>query len=228
MKNDFVSSVSHELRTPLASIRAYVELLIDGEASDERTKREFYEVIQNEAHRLGRLIDNILNLSRIESGLVRVDKRPQSPIAIVRDALEVIAPQAKQKRITLSEELTSGLHQMLGDRDMLYQTVLNLLSNAVKYTPPGGRITVRTAADETNRRIVVDVIDTGVGIPPKDLPFVFDKFFRCDANSQMAKGTGLGLSLAKHIVETVHQGRMIVESELGKGSRFGFELELCN
>lgn len=228
MKNDFVSSVSHELRTPLASIKAYVELLIDGEADDEQTKREFYDVIQNEANRLGRLIDNILNISRIESGLVKVDKQPQSLTVIVKDALEVIAPQAAQKQLKLVEELTPVFYQTLADRDMLYQAVLNLLSNAVKYTPEGGQITVQIATDDAQKKVYTRIIDNGVGIPPKDLPFVFDKFYRSSANCRMASGTGLGLSLVKHIVETVHHGRMTLESEVGKGSSFGFELALCD
>ena len=228
MKNDFVSMVSHELRTPLASIRAYVEMLIDGEADDQKTQREFYEVIQNEANRLGRLIDNILNISRIESGLVRVNKQPQSVAVILKDAIEVIAPQARQKNITVAEKLTPVLHQTSADRDMLYQAVLNLLSNAVKYTPEGGSITVETCVDEAQRKVLTKITDTGVGIPPKDLPFVFDKFYRAEANNRMAPGTGLGLSLVRHIVETVHHGRMFVESHLGRGSCFGFELDLCD
>ena len=228
MKNDFVSNVSHELRTPLASIKAYVELLIDGEADDEKTKREFYDVIQNEANRLGRLIDNILNISRIESGLVKVDKKPQSLTVVVKDALEVIAPQAAQKNVTLVERLTPVFYQTLADRDMLYQAVLNLLSNAVKYTPGGGEIRVETAVDEVRRKVVTRVTDTGVGIPAQDLPFVFDKFYRAEANNRVAPGTGLGLSLVKHIIEIVHQGRMFAESQVGKGSTFGFELDLCD
>ena len=139
MKNDFVSNVSHELRTPLASIKAYVEMLIDGEADDEKTKREFYEVIQNEANRLGRLIDNILNISRIESGLVKINKQPQSLTVIVKEAIEVIAPQAKRQadHARASSSRRSFIRRS-ADRDMLYQAVLNLLSNAVKYTPEGG------------------------------------------------------------------------------------------
>jgi len=228
MKNDFVSSVSHELRTPLASIKAYVEMLIDGEADDEKTTREFYEVIQNEANRLSRLIDNILNISRIESGLVQINKHPQSLMVILKEAMEVIAPQAKLKQIQLIEQLTPVFYQTMADRDMLYQAVLNLLSNAVKYTPQGGTITVQTSVDEAKRKIIARIIDTGVGIPPKDLPFVFDKFYRAEANNHMGKGTGLGLSLVKHIIETVHRGRMFVESHVGKGSCFGFELDLCD
>jgi two-component system phosphate regulon sensor histidine kinase PhoR len=227
MKNDFVSNVSHELRTPLASIKAYVELLIDGEADDEKTKREFYEVIQNEANRLGRLIDNILNISRIESGLVKIDKKPQGLTAVVKDALEVIAQQAEQKGLRLVERMTPVDYQASVDRDMLFQAVVNILSNAVKYTPPGGEIVIETAVDESQRKVVLRVADTGVGIPAQDLPFVFEKFYRADASSRMAPGTGLGLALVKHIVETVHQGRTLVESEVGKGSTFGFELDLC-
>ena len=228
MKNDFVSSVSHELRTPLASIKAYVEMLIDGEAQDHKTQREFYEVIQNEANRLSRLIDNILNISRIESGLVKINKQPQSLTIIVKEALEVIAPQAQQRSIAIKEQLTPVYYQTMADRDMLYQAVLNLLSNAVKYTPEGGTITVETQIDEAKRVVSTRITDTGVGIPPKDLPFVFDKFFRCEANSRMAKGTGLGLSLVRQIIEGVHKGRIFVESQLGKGSCFGFELKLCD
>jgi two-component system phosphate regulon sensor histidine kinase PhoR len=227
MKNDFVSMVSHELRTPLASIRAYVEMLIDGEAQDAKTQREFYEVIQNESNRLGRLIDNILNISRIESGLVRVAKQPQSLAVVLKEAIEVISPQATQKQIKLEENLPPVFYQTLADRDMLYQAVLNLLSNAVKYTPNGGTITVQSSVDEGQKKILTRIIDTGVGIPPKDLPFVFDKFYRAQANNRVASGTGLGLSLVKHIIETVHHGRMLVESHVGKGSSFGFELELC-
>jgi two-component system phosphate regulon sensor histidine kinase PhoR len=227
MKNDFVSSVSHELRTPLASIKAYVEMLIDGEAEDPKTQREFYDVIQNEANRLSRLIDNILNISRIESGLVKINKQPLSLMVIIKEALEVIAPQAKLRQIKLEEQLTPSFYQTQADRDMLYQAVLNLLSNAVKYTPEGGTITVQTVVDEPKRKVITRISDTGVGIPPKDLPFVFDKFYRSEANSRMAKGTGLGLSLVKHIIESVHHGRIFVESHVGKGSTFGFELDLC-
>src|SRR5690606_29857543 len=113
MKNDFVSNVSHELRTPLASIKAYVEMLIDGEADDEKTQREFYEVIQNEANRLSRLIDNILNISRIESGLVKINKQPLSLMVVIKEALEVMAPQARTKQIKLVEQLTPAFYQTL-------------------------------------------------------------------------------------------------------------------
>jgi two-component system phosphate regulon sensor histidine kinase PhoR len=106
--------------------------------------------------------------------------------------------------------------------------VLNILSNAVKYTPGGGQIRVETAVDEARRKVVTRVTDTGVGIPAQDLPFVFDKFYRAETNNRVAAGTGLGLSLVKHIIEVVHHGRMLAESQVGKGSTFGFELDLCD
>jgi two-component system, OmpR family, phosphate regulon sensor histidine kinase PhoR len=227
MKNDFVSHVSHELRTPLASIRAYVEMLIDGEATDAKQQAEFYEVIQNEANRLGRLIDNILDISRIESGVVKINKQPLSVTVVIKEALEIITPQASGKQIKVKENIAPAIYQSLADKDMIHRAILNLMSNAVKYTPEGGTLSVSTEVDETAKRITVKISDTGVGIPPKDLPYVFDKFYRVEANNRMAKGTGLGLSLVKHIVETVHHGRVFVESTVGEGSTFGIELSLC-
>ncbi|HEX8340157.1 MAG TPA: ATP-binding protein, partial [Tepidisphaeraceae bacterium] len=225
MKNDFVSHVSHELRTPLASIKAYVEMLVDGEAQDEKQKSEFYEVIQNEANRLGRLIDNILDISRIESGLVKVNKQALSVTVVVKEALELITPQASGKNIRIVDQVAPAMYQAMADKDTFHRAVLNLLSNAVKYTPAGGTITAATSVDEAAKRITIRISDTGVGIPPKDLPFVFDKFYRVEANKGMAKGTGLGLSLVKHIVENVHHGRVFVESTVGVGSSFGIELD---
>jgi two-component system phosphate regulon sensor histidine kinase PhoR len=226
MKNDFVSNVSHELRTPLASIKAYVEMLIDGEADDERTKTEFYEIIQGEADRLGRLIDNILNISRIESGLVKIDKQAQSLSVIVKEAIDVINPQAKLKRIEIVEQLCPVFYQTWADKDMLYQAILNILSNSVKYTPENGSISVQTTVDEARKKVFVRIMDNGVGIPAKDLPYVFDKFYRVETNNKVAKGTGLGLSLVKHIVEAVHHGQATVASEVGKGTTFGLEMDL--
>lgn len=228
LKNDFVSNVSHELRTPLASIKAYIELLVDGEAQDEAAKREFYDIIQNDANRLGRLIDNILNLSRMESGLAQVELKAQSLAPILKDAIEVVQPQADRKRITIRQKLAPGSYQTAVDRDMVYQAAINLLGNAVKYTPDGGEVVIETSHDATRGKIITRVSDNGVGIPQKDLPFIFDKFFRAESTKCMGHGTGLGLPLVKHVVETVHGGRLFVESHTGKGSCFGFELDVCS
>jgi len=228
MKTDFVSNVSHELKTPLASIRAYVEMLLDGEAEDEDTKREFHEIIFSETERLDRLIENILNISRIESGVVSVVKEPVSLAALAKQAADVVAPQARLKNVELVESLAPVRYQVQADRDMLYQAVLNLLSNAVKYTPRGGTVEISLNVDESRGMAVCNVADTGVGIPADELPHIFDKFYRVRANSKREKGTGLGLTLTKHIIETVHDGKLTVTSEPGKGSIFSFELPILS
>src|SRR5258706_4991480 len=129
MKNAFVSKFSHEMRTPLAGIKAYVEMLIDGEAQDEQTRQEFYEVIQSEAKRLGRLIDHILSISRIESGLARPEKRPLDLNALLREAMGAVTPDADRKRIMLVGPLDEPRYHTLGDRELLGQAVVILLNN---------------------------------------------------------------------------------------------------
>ncbi len=220
MKSDFVSKASHELRTPLSSIRAYVEMLVDGEATDEDSRREFYRIIQNETDRLGRLIDNMLNISRIEAGIVQIEREPVDIKQLIDRAVATIEPQASAKNISVHTKKAPVDLTVEGDADMLYQVVLNLLSNAVKYTPDGGRVTVSADSDNLTRTVLLSVADTGLGIPPDALPKLFDKFFRVENYKRVAKGTGLGLSLCKHIVETVHHGQIGVESKLGLGSKF--------
>jgi len=119
------------------------------------------------------------------------------------------------------------MFRVQADRDMLYQAILNLLSNAIKYTPEGGRVQVRISPREADRTISIEVSDTGAGIPKEDLPRMFEKFFRVAANQKMAKGTGLGLNLVRHIVETIHEGKVTLTSEVGKGSTFSMILPLC-
>ncbi|MDO8302616.1 MAG: ATP-binding protein, partial [Sedimentisphaerales bacterium] len=226
MKNDFVSHVSHELRTPLASITAYAEMLVDGEAQDDATRSEFHSIIQSQAQRLNRLIDDILNISRIESGLVKVNKEPVSMTMLIRDAVQMIKSYAAEKNITINEQTPIIFDQAMADKDMISQVIINLLSNAVKYTPAGGEVHIGTEVDEADGIVRITVTDNGVGIPVADLPHVFDKFYRVAANNKCAKGTGLGLNLVKQIVEKVHDGRVFVTSERGKGSTFGFDLPL--
>jgi two-component system phosphate regulon sensor histidine kinase PhoR len=228
MKSDFVNAVSHEMRTPLSSILAYLELLVDGEAGDEATRRRFYAVLQSETERLKRLIDNILNLSRIEAGAVRVQRERIDLRDVARQAVEVIRPQARAKRIEVAQAIAPLPLLVLADRDMMDQALLNLLSNAVKYTPEGGRVMLSADVDDARASAVVCVSDNGVGIPAQDLPRVFEKFYRVADHAAMAKGTGLGLSLVKQIIEAVHGGHIEVQSQPGEGAAFTFTLPLAD
>lgn len=224
MKSDFVSRVSHELRTPLSSIKAYVEMLIDGEAHDEERRGEFYGIIQNETDRLSRLIDNILSISRIESGVVKINREDLSLPSLIKEAMSVVQPQASAKSIALHWEDPPLFFQVHADRDMIFQVLINLLSNAVKYTPEGGDVHVSVAVDEHAQTVETSVRDTGAGIPEEALPHVFDKFYRVSTHGKLAKGTGLGLALVKHVVETVHGGAVGVTSKVDQGSTFHITL----
>ena len=227
MKNDFVSHVSHELKTPLASITAYTEMLTDGEVGDEKTRKEFYSVIQNQAQRLNRLIENILNSSRIESGLIKINKESASLTMLIEEQLRMIKSYAEEKKVQVTGQQPIVYDQVYVDKDMIQEVIVNLLSNAVKYTPSGGSVKIKTEVDEGASLVRVTVTDTGVGIPEDDIEHVFDKFYRVGANKKQAKGTGLGLNLVKQIIEKVHDGRVFVESKVGQGSTFGFELPLA-
>ena len=215
---EFVSSVSHEMKTPLASIKAYVELLADGDAEDDATKEEFFRIINSQADRLQRLIENLLNLARIEAGVVQVNKTPLSLNPLLQEAHNVLLPAAEQKNMKLVAELCPLYLGVLADRDTLLQAAINLISNAIKYTPPGGTVTIRSKQNEDE--IILEVQDTGVGLSPEDCQKVFEKFYRVKKDKDMAPGTGLGLPLVKHIVEDIHGGKIEVESEVGKGSKF--------
>jgi len=227
MKSDFVSHVSHELKTPLASITAYTEMLADGEADDEQTRKEFYSVIQSQAQRLNRLIENILNSSRIESGLIKVNKEPASLTMLIEEQLQMIKGYAEEKHIEVIGQKPIVFDQVYVDKDMIQEVIVNLLSNAVKYTPSGGSVKIEIEVDEGASLVRVSVTDTGVGIPEDEIEHVFDKFYRVGANKKQAKGTGLGLNLVRQIVEKVHDGRVFVTSQVGVGSTFGFELPLA-
>ncbi|QDU35198.1 Sensor histidine kinase YycG [Poriferisphaera corsica] len=227
-KSDFVSNVSHELRTPLSSIKAYMEMLIDGEAADDETRHEFYNIVQSETNRLSRLIDNILNISRIESGMVRIQREHVEISSLVGDAISIMLPQARAKRIELVQNSVITGVQVFADHDMILQSVLNLISNAIKYTEHGGRVVVSLRVGVEGEKVTVSVTDNGVGIPEISLPHLFDKFYRVADHKNLAKGTGLGLNLVKHVIETVHGGRINVESTVNHGSTFTFALPIAD
>jgi two-component system phosphate regulon sensor histidine kinase PhoR len=214
---EFVSAASHEMKAPLTSIRAYAELLSD-EPENEAARDEYIRVILSQTDRLHRLVLNLLNIARIEAGVVNVNKAELSLNDVLRGAFESTKPSATAKQITLVEELSPMYLAIYADKDTLVQAAINLLSNAVKYTPDNGKVVLRSRLDEGT--VSFEVTDTGMGLSPEDRVKVFERFYRVAQNREMAPGTGLGLPLVKHIVEDVHGGRIEVESELGKGSTF--------
>ncbi|MFM9956551.1 MAG: ATP-binding protein [Phycisphaerales bacterium] len=224
MKSDFVSQASHELRTPISAINAYAEMLLDSEAQDEAGRQEFYKIIKGEAERLSRMIDNMLNISRIEAGIVSVERTEVDFVKAVNEVMETMHAPAKEKDITISAKAGPLIYTAEADRDLVYQVIMNLVSNSIKYTPAGGRVTVGVENDDTTRSVLVTVSDTGLGIPPDSIDKIFDKFYRIENYKRVAKGTGLGLNLVKHIVETVHGGRVGVTSQVGLGSKFWFTI----
>jgi PAS domain S-box-containing protein len=227
LKSDFVSKASHELRTPLSSISAYIEMLVDGDAADEDARQDFYKVISTETDRLRRLIDNLLNISRIEAGLMHIDREEVHIDGLIERAVSSMTHQAKEKDLDIHTQLAKVDLSVTGDSDMLYQVIVNLLSNAIKYTPQGGRITVAADADHLTRSLHLSVSDTGLGIGPDETDKVFDKFYRVENYRRIANGTGLGLNLCRHIVETLHNGQIGLDSTLGMGSRFWFTIPMA-
>jgi two-component system phosphate regulon sensor histidine kinase PhoR len=228
LKTDFVSAVSHELRTPLSGIRAYVEMLVDDEAHSESQRREFYRIIENETDRLQRLVSNILNISRIEAGVLPIHRERVRINDVTRNVVAALAPQAREKSLLLDFEAGEGLPCLRADRDLLHEAVMNVIGNAIKYTPRGGHVRVVTGLHDDGSRLAVTVADNGMGIHPEDLPRVFDKFYRARGSAGAAKGTGLGLNLVRQIVETIHQGEIQVASEHGRGTTMSLRFPISS
>ena len=216
MRRDFVSNVSHELRSPLTAIKIMTETLQDG--ADQAATKEFLENIARETDRMIALVEDLLDLARLESG--RLDLRFESVElgALARDAVRSQSSRAAKLGIRLDAVTPAGGVTIAGDRDMLTQVVVNLLDNALRNTPAGGAVTARVAFDGPS--VAVEVEDTGVGIASEALPHVFERFYVVDrSRAKSTGGTGLGLAIVKHIVEA-HGGSVHAESELGRGSLF--------
>ncbi len=225
IKKDFVANVSHELRTPLASIKGYLETLLDGGMDDKETLKEFLRVIDRHADRMARLIDDLLTLSRLESHQMPIVASALDLRELVLSTAKGFEKQARDKGIALSAGIPEGLPKALGDRDRLEQVVVNLLDNAIKYTPSGGSVDVK--ARSAGAEVIVEITDTGIGIPPNDISRIFERFYRVDkARSRELGGTGLGLAIVKHIIQG-HNGKLTVQSTPGKGSTFSFSIKAC-
>jgi two-component system phosphate regulon sensor histidine kinase PhoR len=223
VRREFVANVSHELRTPIASIKAMVETLEAGAIEDRELTNDFLNRMVGESDRLAALVDDLLDLGRLESGRVTLHVEPLEPGELLRRATERLRPQTERARLELVTSIPDGLPNVLADRGRVEQVVLNLVHNAIKFTPAGGTITV--SATQKNQDIVVAVADTGAGIALDEQPRLFERFYKVD-RSRRSVGTGLGLAIAKHIVQA-HDGSIWVESAPGEGSTFRFTLPIA-
>jgi len=223
VRADFVANVSHELRTPLTAIRGYAETLLRNPPADPTDAESFMGIIHRHSERLGRLIDDLLTLSDLESGKIQLAKENVEVEDLIGRVLEIFQDQARKKRLDLSHAIAHGLPAVVGDPDRLQQLLINLIDNAIKYTPTGGRVKVAASlvlsSDAPQHPMVaIAVEDTGCGIPEKDLPRLTERFYRVDkARSRELGGTGLGLAIVKHIVQA-HGGLLRIASQIQKGT----------
>lgn len=222
VRKDFVANVSHELRTPISSIKGYAETLLEGALEDKENARDFLNIIYSDSDRLAKLIDDLLDLSKIESNRLRMDIKRCSLSPLVNKVVSSLSKQAKDTSIAIKIDIPTDISNILADEARIAQVLLNLIDNAIKYNREKGKVII--AAREKNAFVQVDVSDTGVGISEKDLPRLFERFYRIDkARSRELGGTGLGLSIVKHIVQA-HNGEVSVQSVLGQGSTFSFTI----
>lgn len=222
-RREFVANVSHELRTPLTSIKSYLEALDDGAISDPQLSHRFVGVTRNETERMIRLVTDLLQLSRLDSQEVVINKEPTDLVGMLEDVADRFSFQLKQKSIDISIEVKQPIAPLMLDADQIDQLLDNLVSNAIKYTPEEGSITI-TVETVDDDWIQVSVEDTGVGIKKKDLQRVFERFYRVDkARSRNMGGTGLGLSIAREIVRA-HGGIIAIQSDPPQGTRVSFTL----
>lgn len=228
VRRDFISNISHELRTPLASLRALVETLRDGALDDPPAAQRFLDRIETEVDALAQMVQELLELSRIESGRVPLRLKPTPLSDIILRPVERLLPQAERAHIELIVDLQGGVPPVMADAERVQQVITNLVHNAIKHTPAGGTITVRSSMQPElfPDAAIVSVSDTGEGIPSDDLPRIFERFYKVD-RARSAGGTGLGLAIAKHIVQA-HQGDIWAQSIEGRGSTFSFFLPIVN
>ena len=221
---EFVSSACHELKTPMAGIKAFIEMLMDGDVTETDEQMELYGFIDVQIDRLTRLVNNMLNLTRIQSGVIKINREDCELNDVLRTALSVVQPTAEEKQIRVVSEVSELYSPVHIDRDVFGQAVINLLSNAVKYTPNGGEVRLRSRMDEAGA--IIDVRDNGMGIPEESLPHIFDRFYRVPQNNKAAAGTGLGLSLVQYIVTELHNGKISVDSTVDVGTCFTVTIPL--
>ncbi len=223
VRSEFLANVSHELRTPIFSIQGFIETLIDGAIDDPKVNREFLQKAYEHSERLNTLLNDLIEISRIESGEMRMSFRYFNISEFLKNVVEELHPKAEKKSIKLSAAVDPHELLVLGDKDRLRQVMSNLIDNSIKYTDDGGSVEV--GVTELQNSVRVYVKDNGTGIGKEHLGRIFERFYRVDKDrSRKVGGTGLGLAIVKHIVEA-HNSRIEVKSEIGKGSEFGFLLK---
>jgi two-component system phosphate regulon sensor histidine kinase PhoR len=223
VRSQFLGNVSHELRTPLFALHSAIETLLNGAIDDPVVNRDFLEKALHNTQRLDELLTDLIEISRIESGEMKMSFRYFELHEFVRETVEAMQHEANKKGITISYQKMPSSFNVLGDKERLRQVMENLLSNAIKYTQPGGNVMV--SAENVTGSVRIAVTDTGSGIPPEHIPRIFERFYRVDKDrSREVGGTGLGLAIVKHIVEA-HGSKVEVHSEVGKGSVFSFALK---
>lgn len=224
MRRDFVANVSHELRTPLTAIEGYSETLLDGAVDDPNVCKDFIQVIHRHSLRLTQLVEDLLDLSKLESPDHKPEFLPTSLQGLIQQVLALVQDKAEEKNIRIAVEIQEPLPRILGELSSLQQVLTNLLDNAIKYTPTTGHVEVSAYVNDKGK-VQVDVIDNGMGIEPKHHTRIFERFYRVDkARSREMGGTGLGLSIVKHIVQ-LHNGEIWVESNDSRGSTFSFTID---
>lgn len=217
MKEDFIASISHELRTPLTSIKAYTETIIEDTRMDDETRGEFLHIINQESDRLAQLIEGLLEISRLESGRAMLVRGRVDLGRLVEKTAVALRPVAERKDVRIETLVDPRLPAIEADASKIESVVTNLANNGVKFTEPGG--VVRISAGQHGELAAIHVSDTGMGIPPDDLPHIFERFYRVGATALKVPGTGLGLAIVKKIVD-MHGGSIKVHSKLGKGTTF--------